>query len=55
MSKNIYDITIKKSDMSEEFSYKTYLKKYLAYAGLIIVVSLINTAICTALNGLISI
>lgn len=55
LSKRIYGITIKKSDMFEEFNYKTYLKKYLAYAGLIIVVALINTAVCTALNGLISI
>ncbi len=55
LSRKIYNITIKKSDMSEEFNYKTYLKKYLAYAGLIIIVALINTAVCTALNGLISI
>ena len=55
LSKRIYNITIKKSDMSEEFNYKTYLKKYLAYAGLIIIVSLINTAVSIALNGIISI
>lgn len=55
LSKKIYEITVKKSDMSEEFNYKTYLKKYLAYAGLIILVALINTSICTALNGLIAI
>ena len=55
LSKKIYNITVKKSDMSEEFSYKTYLKKYLAYAGLIALVAVINTAVCTALNGIISI
>ena len=55
LSKKIYNITIKKSDMSDEFHYKTYLKKYLAYAGLIVVSALVNTAVCTALNGIISI
>ena len=55
LSRKIYSITVKKTDMSEEFNYRTYLKKYLAYAGLIIVVTVINTAVCTALNGLISI
>lgn len=55
LSKKIYNMTVKKSDMSEEFSYKTYLKKYLAYAGLIALVAVINTAVCTALNGIISI
>lgn len=55
LSKRIYSITVKKSDMSEEFNYKTYLKKYLAYAGLIAIVAVINTAVCTALNGIISI
>lgn len=55
LSRKIYSITVKKSDMSEEFNYRTYLKKYLAYAGLVIIVALVNTAVCTALNGLISI
>ena len=55
LSRKIYNITIKKSDMSEEFNYKTYLKKYLAYAGLIAIAAVINTAVCTALNGIISI
>ena len=55
LSKKIYNITIKKSDMSDEFHYKTYLKKYLAYAGLIVISALVNTAVCTALNGIISI
>ncbi|MDE5605064.1 MAG: stage II sporulation protein M [Eubacterium sp.] len=55
LSKRIYQITVKKSDMSEEFNYKTYLKRYLAYAGLIAIVAVVNTAVCTALNGIISI
>ncbi|MDE6658879.1 MAG: stage II sporulation protein M [Eubacterium sp.] len=55
LSKQIYHITVKKSDMSEEFNYKTYLKRYLAYAGLIAIVAVVNTAVCTALNGIISI
>lgn len=55
MSKRIYDITIKKSDITEDFDYRLYLKKYLIYAALIAVVALINTAVCTALSGIISI
>ena len=54
ISKKIYDITIKKSDV-EDFNYKSYLKKYLLYAGMIIVVSLINTAVSTVLSGIIAI
>ncbi len=54
LSKSIYDITVKKSDISEDFNYRIYLKKYLCYAGMIIIVALINTAVCTALNGIIS-
>ncbi len=54
LSKSIYDITVKKSDISEHFNYRTYLKKYLIYCGMIILVSLINTAVCTALSGIIA-
>ena len=54
MSKNIYEITVKKSEI-EDFNYKTYLKKYLLFALLIVAVSLINSAISGVLNGIIAI
>lgn len=54
ISKNIYSITIKKEDLNEKFNYKLYLKKYLIYAGIIFIAAVINTAICTALKGIIT-
>ena len=54
MSKNIYEITVKKSEI-EGFNYKIYLKKYLLYAALIVVVSLVNTAVSSVLSGIIAI
>ena len=54
MSKNIYEITVKKSEI-EGFSYKIYLKKYMLYAALIVVVSLVNTAVSSVLSGIIAI
>ncbi|MCH5317769.1 MAG: stage II sporulation protein M [Eubacterium sp.] len=54
MSRKIYDITVKKSEI-EDFDYKTYLKKYLLYAALIVAVSLVNTAVSSVLSGIISI
>lgn len=54
MSKNIYEITVKKSEI-EDFNYKTYLKKYLLFALLIVAVSLINSAVAGVLNGIIAI
>lgn len=54
MSKKIYEITIKKTDITD-FEYKLYLKKYLIYACLVLAVALINTAVSTALSGIISI
>ncbi len=55
ISKRIYDITVKKSEDTEDFNYKAYLKKYLIYAGFIVLVSLINAAVSTFLQGIISI
>lgn len=55
ISKNIYNITIKKENCEDEFDYKIYLKKYLIYAAIIFLVALINTAISTALNGIVTI
>ena len=54
MSRNIYEITVKKSEI-ESFNYKIYLKKYLLYAALIAAVSLINTAVSNVLSGIIAI
>ena len=54
MSKNIYEITVKKTEI-EGFNYKIYLKKYLLYAALIVVVSLVNTAVSSVLSGIIAI
>ena len=54
MSRNIYEITVKKSDI-DDFNYKVYLKKYLLYAALIAAVSLINTAVSSVLSGIIAI
>lgn len=54
MSRNIYEITVKKSEI-EGFNYKTYLKKYLLFALLIVAVSLINSAVSGVLNGIIAI
>ena len=54
MSRNIYEITVKKSEI-ESFNYKIYLKKYLLYAALIAAVSLINTAVSSVLSGIIAI
>ena len=54
MSRNIYEITVKKSEI-DGFNYKSYLKKYLLFALLIVAVSLINSAISGVLNGIIAI
>ena len=54
ISKKIYDITIKKSEI-ENFNYKSYLKKYLLCAGMLVIVALVNTAVSSVLSGIISI
>ncbi len=55
LSKYIYDLTIKKTDTASEFNYKLYLKSYLIYALLIIIIALINTALGMALREIITI
>lgn len=55
LSKQIYDITITKKEVSENIKYKVYLKKYLIYAAFILLVALINTGVTTALSGIITI
>ena len=54
ISKKIYDITIKKSEI-ENFNYKSYLKKYLLCAGMLVIVALVNTAVSSVLSGIIAI
>lgn len=55
ISKNIYNITVKKENIEEEFNYKNYLKKYLIYALIILLVALFNTIITTTLSGIVTI
>lgn len=55
ISKNIYNITVKKEEYDEEFNYKIYLKKYLIYATIIFLVALFNTIITTTLSGIVTI
>lgn len=55
ISRNIYSLTVKKEAPDEEINYKLYLKKYLICAGIIFIAAVLNTAICTALKGIITI
>ncbi len=55
ISKNIYNITVRKENIEEEFNYKNYLKKYIIYAIIILLVALFNTIITTTLSGIVTI
>lgn len=55
ISKNTYLIAVKKEEPDNEQNYKIYLKKYMIYAGIIFIAAVINTAVCTALSGIITI
>lgn len=55
LSRNIYCITVKKETLSDELNYKLFLKKYLIYAGIIFIAAVVNTAVTTALKGIITI
>ncbi|MCD7872919.1 MAG: stage II sporulation protein M [Clostridiales bacterium] len=55
LSKKIYLLTKSNSNISDKINYKKYLKKYLIYAALVILIALINSAVTLALNGIISI
>lgn len=52
-SKYIYDSTIKKSDMTNDDNVKSYLKKFLIYSVLYILIALINSVTSYVLGGLI--
>lgn len=55
LSKRIYSITAGKADLGTKIEYKTYMKKYLLYALLTVVVALVNSGITAALSGIIAI
>ena len=55
LSKRIYNLTVGKNESSEKIEYKSYMKKYLLYAVMIVFVALINSGITAALSGIISI
>lgn len=42
LSKHIYELTTKKSDVSKAFSFKIHLKKYGAYTVLVMIISFVN-------------
>mgnify|MGYP000360123807 FL=1 len=55
LSRKIYDLTIGKKDTAEKIEYKKYMKKYLLYALMIVIVALVNSGITAALSGIITI
>ncbi len=55
LSRKIYDLTIGKKDTAEKIEYKKYMKKYLLYALMIVIVALVNSGITAALSGIIAI
>lgn len=55
LSRKIYDLTIGKNDTAEKIEYKKYMKKYLLYALMIVIVALVNSGITAALSGIITI
>lgn len=55
LSRKIYDLTIGKKDTAEKIEYKKYMKKYLLYAIMIVIVALVNSGITAALSGIITI
>lgn len=55
LSRKIYNLTVGKSENSEKIDYKSYMKKYLLYALMTVVVALVNAGITAALSGIIAI
>ncbi len=55
LSKSIYTVTTKKSDMNEEINLKSYLKNFLTYAIIIIAISVINALATYLLSSIITI
>lgn len=54
LSKRIYNITIKKSDTADNVDYKLYLKNFVMYGLIIILIAFINTGLSQALGTIIS-
>jgi hypothetical protein len=54
LSKRIYEITTKKSDMTEELNLKSYLKLFLLYGVIVLIISLINALATYLLNSIVS-
>lgn len=55
LSRRIYNLTTNKDSKAEKIDYKSYMKKYLFYALMIVIVALINSGVTAALSGIISI
>lgn len=54
LSKNIYNITTKKTDMTEEINLKSYLKSFLIYGAIVVIISLVNALATYLLESLIT-
>lgn len=54
LSKNIYSLTTKKSDTSEDLTFKSYLINYLKYAVLVAVIAVVNSLITALMQSIIS-
>jgi hypothetical protein len=55
LSKSIYTISTKKSDMTEEINLKSYLKKYLIYGLIVATIAFVNALSTYFLNTVITI
>lgn len=55
LSRKIYNLTVGKSESAEKIEYKSYMKKYLLYALMTVIVALVNSGITAALSGIIAI
>lgn len=53
LSKKIYDLTVGINENAEKIEYKSYMKKYLLYALMVVIVALVNSGITAALSGII--
>lgn len=54
LSKNIYSLTTKKSDITEEVSFKSYLINYLKYAVFVAIIAATNSLVTALLQSIIS-
>lgn len=53
LSKSIYSLSVKKSDITYDVSIRSYLKLFLIYAIMILLIAFINSLLTKALGGLI--